>query len=103
MKRFVLLIIMVLVLLILHNYWRSFTTQLRTVELERQLDSLTNVVSFYESNQRILKNNVIESTNIGHDSLKTEIKARDSALYGHDQQIRWLQWHVERLNKHIIN
>ena len=31
------------------------------------------------------------------DSLNHKIEGHDSAIFSHDQQIRWLQWHVERL------
>ena len=33
------------------------------------------------------------------DSINMQFKATDSAIFSHGQQIRWLQWHVERLNK----
>lgn len=99
MKRYVLLIIIIIVVLIYRNHWMNIRLNNQVVVLSGQVDSLKSVTYFYESQVNNLAKNLSEIGEIGLDSVNYEIKARDSAIFSHDQQIRWLQWHVERLNK----
>jgi competence protein ComGC len=99
MKRYVLLILSILVVMILVNYARNIKQQHHIKGLNARVDSLQNVIYIYESRQvQVEKNlNLLAKTTL--DSLNLTLKANDSAIFSHDQQIRWLQWHVERLKK----
>lgn len=99
MKRYVLLIIVLFVILIVRNFYANQMNSNKVAILGGRLDSLRNVVSFYESKQAVFENSTKNMGKNAVDSVKTEIKARDSAIFSHGQQVRWLQWHVERLNK----
>jgi len=99
MKRYVLIIITVFVLLM----WKDYVTKDRikgeVTILKGRVDSLKNVIYFNESTRASFENNTKKLTKTASDSMNLEIKARDSAIFSHGQQVRWLQWHVERLNK----
>jgi hypothetical protein len=95
--------LIILIAIALMNYLGNDKNTNEVERLTGQFDSLTNVIYFYEARQVILEKNLREASKIAYDTLNFEIKARDSALRSHDQQVRWLQWHVERLNKEIYN
>ena len=85
--------------MIIRNHWTNQVAVNQVLVLAAQVKSLENKLDLYEDRLDTISNHVEKPAKIASDSLIFEIKGRDSAIFSHGQQVRWLQWHVERLNK----
>lgn len=97
MKRYVLLIFGIILFFMFRNNWVNHNQRSAIVKLQGQVDSLVNVTLSQESLLKLQRENLNKINVLILDTLDTRIKAYDSTIFSHDQQIRWLQWHVERL------
>lgn len=101
MKRYVVLILVIVLVLIFRNYLKMAQLDGDITRMSGRVDSLQNVIYFYESRQVSFEKNHNKAMKITYDSINLRIKAHDSAIFSHGQQVRWLQWHVERLKSNL--
>lgn len=94
MKRYVLLFLIVMLALLIRNFWIISQQRQSIKHYYGEIDSVRNVIYVYEAEHKQFQDRILEVTR----GLNKAIESRDSAIFSHGKQVRWLQWHIARLD-----